>query len=126
MELIIVFGWLLSTCKCSRDIVNHLTVDCYKMNLTDIPRIPDDTVFLHLNDNEIEGIDIKEHFQIFQIFYRWICQTTIPKGLTDASSYADESFADMLALTTLKIDGKPNAIFGAGFAKLQRLHMLKL
>ncbi|KAL3848114.1 hypothetical protein ACJMK2_018993 [Sinanodonta woodiana] len=195
MELIIVFGWLLSTtngertppiqpaysrcvrnvtCKCSRDNVNHLTVDCSNMTLTEIPRMPDDTIFLYLNDNEIEGIDKgtfsnlpnllsldlsnnyiqrvdRDGFQGLKNLRRLdlsnnavplkasgfepgvfrsltnLCYLNIQKvQRNDNSSYPDETFADMIALTTLKIDGKPNAIFGAGFAKLQSLYMLKL
>ncbi|KAL3848108.1 hypothetical protein ACJMK2_018987 [Sinanodonta woodiana] len=195
MELIIVFGWLLSTtngemtppiqpaysgcvsnvkCKCARDNVNQLTVDCSKMNLTEIPRMPDDTVFLNLNDNEIAEIDkgtfsnlpnllsldlsnnyirnIDRHgfqeqkkLRRLDLSHNYVSLTAggfepgVFRSLTnlcylsiqnaqqrDTSSYPDETFSDMLALTTLKIDGKRNAIFGEGFAKLQTLYMLKL
>ncbi|KAL3848107.1 hypothetical protein ACJMK2_018986 [Sinanodonta woodiana] len=195
MELFVVFGFLLSAtngemtppiqpaysrcvsnvpCKCSRDIANHLTADCSKMNLTEIPRMPDDTVFIYLNDNEIEGIDKRafsnlpnllsldlsnnnirkidrDEFQGLKNLRRLdlshndvpltargfkpgvfrpltnLCYLNIQNDKAkDTSSYPDKTFADMLALTTLKIDGQPNAIFGAGFAKLQSLYILKL
>ncbi|KAL3847943.1 hypothetical protein ACJMK2_018832 [Sinanodonta woodiana] len=44
----------------------------------------------------------------------------------DNSSYPHEIFDGLMSLTTLQIDGKPNAIFGQGFSKLHNLRTLKL
>ncbi|KAK3598112.1 hypothetical protein CHS0354_006070 [Potamilus streckersoni] len=48
------------------------------------------------------------------------------QGRRDNSSYPYEIFDGLMSLTTLKIDGKPNAIFAPGFSKLHNLRVLKL
>ncbi|KAL3847944.1 hypothetical protein ACJMK2_018833 [Sinanodonta woodiana] len=77
MEVIIAMVWLITLataakttpipsanslcvssvpCQCTRDIENRLIVDCSNKNLTEIPRLPNDTVFLSLSNNEISVV----------------------------------------------------------------------
>nr|AVR52705.1 Toll4 [Sinohyriopsis cumingii] len=196
MEVIIIIVWLLISttagkttlisssyslcisnvpCKCRRDIENRLIVDCSKMNLTEIPRMPNDTVFLSLSNNEILvvgngtfsnlphllSLDLstnsmrkidRDAFHGLENLRRLdfnrnnvpltvqgfgqgvfrslknLCYLSIQNVnvKTDNASYPHQIFADIISLTTLKIDGMPNAIFGPGFLELHNLRMLKL
>ncbi|KAL3847941.1 hypothetical protein ACJMK2_018830 [Sinanodonta woodiana] len=196
MELLIVLGWLLSLtvgaettpfrldyslcvsgvpCRCTRDDENRLIVDCSNLNLATIPRLPNDTVFLSLRDNEISVVENRtfsnlphllsidlggnymrkimlDGFQGLEDLRRLdLNNNRVPltvngfepgvfrslKNLQflniqnvhatkDNYSYPHEIFDGLMSLTTLQIDGKPNATFGPGFLKLHNLRKLKL
>ncbi|KAK3594225.1 hypothetical protein CHS0354_016926 [Potamilus streckersoni] len=162
-------------CKCRRDFGNRLIVDCSKLNLTEIPRIPNDTVFLSLSNNEISVVENRtfsnlpyllsldlssnsmriidlDGFQGLEKLRRLelnrnnipltvqgfepgvfrslknLCYLSIQnvQSKRDNSSYPGQVFAGLNSLTTLKIDGIPNAIFEPEFSKLHNLRMLKL
>ncbi|KAK3598113.1 hypothetical protein CHS0354_006071 [Potamilus streckersoni] len=194
MELVITIGWLLSLttaakaapvlsslcinsvpCKCTRVNENRLIVDCSKMNLTNIPSIPNDTIFLSLRNNKITVVENRTFSNLPHLVSLDLSKNSIQKidldgfqGLVnlehldlnrnnvplttdgfkigvfqdlknisylsiqninsrrDNSSYPHEIFAGLISLTTLKIDGKFNAIFGPEFSKLFNLRVLKL